>query len=120
MKAQRFGIMVVAVASISGVLGAGVAVTGNTPPWLNALDTRSEALNEKHGLGVERRALGSPGPGWSDALHARSDAMNRYYGLGKYARQGARSANEPAWLSALNVRSEGLNRQFGLGVYARP
>ena len=119
MKAQRFGITLIAVASIATVVGAGVGATGGTPPWLSALNARSEALNEKHGLGVERRVLGAPGPGWLDALHARSDAMNRHYGLGQYARESARAKAAPDWLAALNARSDALNRQYELGEYAK-
>jgi hypothetical protein len=120
MKGHRFGITVVVVASIATAIGAGAAVTGNTPPWLSALNERSEALNREHGLGdyAERRQLGSPGPTWLQALQARSEAMNRYYGLGEFARQGARSSSAPDWLVALNARSDALNRQYGLGDYA--
>jgi hypothetical protein len=118
MKAQRFGMTLIAVASIATVVGVGVGATGGTPPWLEALNARSQALNDKHGLGVERRVLGAPGPGWEKALHARSDALNRQYGLGQYARQGARTTGAPEWLSALNARSDALNRQYGLGDYA--
>ena len=120
MKAHRFGITVVAVASVATAIGAGAAITGNTPPWLKALNERSEALNREYGLGdhAERRQLGGPGPNWREALQARSEAMNRYYGLGEYARQGARSSSAPDWLVALNARSDALNRQYGLGDYA--
>ena len=87
MKAHRFGIAVVAVASVATAIGAGAAVTGNTPPWLRALNERSEALNQQYGLGdhAERRQLGAPGPDWLVALNARSDALNRKYGLGEYS-----------------------------------
>ena len=120
MKAHRFGITLVAVASVSAAIGAGTAVTGTTPSWLDALTARSDALNREHGLGdyAKRRALGAPGPDWLQGLRSRSDAMNRYYGLGEYARQGARSAGAPDWLAGLNARSDALNRQYRLGVYA--
>jgi hypothetical protein len=121
MKAHRFGIAVVAVASVATAIGAGAAVTGNTPPWLKALNERSEALNQQYGLGdhAERRQLGAPGPDWLVALNARSEAMNRYYGLGEYARQSSRSASSPDWLVALNARSDALNRKYGLGEYSQ-
>ena len=121
MNAQRFGITLITVGSVAAAIGAGAAVTGNTPPWLEALDARSDALNRQHGLGdhAGRRALGQPGPNWLVALRARSDAMNRYYGLGEYARTGARSKQAPDWLVALNARSEALNRQYRLGNYAK-
>lgn len=121
MKTYRFGITLIAVASIATVVGVGVGATGGTPPWLDALNARSQALNDEHGLGVERRALGTPGPGWQEALHARSDARNRQYGLGDYAgsRQTTRSIEAPDWLAALQARSDALNRQYGLGQYVR-
>ena len=69
-----------------GAIGAAAALTGNTPPWLRALNERSEALNREYGPDdhAERRQLGAPGPNWLVALNARSDAMNRKYGLGDY------------------------------------
>ena len=88
MKGRRFGITVAAVAAVAATLGAGAAMTNNTPPWLKAINARSEALNERYGLGEyapQRRALGKPAPDWLKALRARSDGMNRRYGLGKYA-----------------------------------
>jgi hypothetical protein len=120
MKAHRFGITVVAVASVAGLIGAGAAATGGTPEWLDALNARSAALNERYGLGDDesRRTLGTPGPDWLQALMARSDAMNREYGLGKYGRQTARSSSTPDWLAARNARSEALNEQYRLGDYA--
>ena len=120
MKAHRFGITVVAVAAVSAALGAGAAMTGNTPPWLDALNARSDALNREHGLGdhSQQRQLGAPGPGWRDALQARSEAMNRYYGLGDYARTGSRTQATPDWRVALDARSDGLNRRYGLGDHA--
>jgi len=120
MKGKRFAITILAVASIGAAVGAGVAMTGGTPPWLEALNARSDALNREHGLGdyAQRRVLGAPGANWLESLRARSEAMNRHYGLGEYARQGARSKSTPDWLVALEARSEALNRQYGLGEYA--
>jgi hypothetical protein len=117
MKAHRFSITVAAVASLAVAIGAAAGSTDTTPPWLDALNARSEALNEKYRLGDHsiRRTLGAPGPGWREALQARSDAMNRYYGLGEHARQSARHTSTPDWLAALNTRSEALNREYGLG-----
>jgi hypothetical protein len=120
MKAHRLVIAFAAVASVAALIGAGSAATSGTPDWLDALNTRSAALNKQHGLGDDtgRRTLGAPGPGWLQALEARSDAMNRAYGLGKYARQPARSSSTPDWLAALNARSGALNKQYGLGGHA--
>jgi len=75
-----------------GAIGAETAVTGNTAPWLVALDERSTALNREHGLGdhAERGQLGAPGLNWLVALNARSNAMNRTHGLGdQLAERGA-------------------------------
>jgi hypothetical protein len=120
MKAHRLVIAFAAVASVAALIGAGAAATDGTPDWLDALNARSAALNERYGLGdnAGRRTLESPGPEWLQALMARSDAMNREYGLGKYARQTSRRASTPDWLAALNARSDALNRRYGLGEYA--
>ena len=44
-----------------GAIGAGAAVTGNTPAWLEALDGRSEALNREYGLGDHGPTRGAGG-----------------------------------------------------------
>lgn len=115
----RQGITLVAVAAVATVVGAGVAVAGGAAPWLSALDARSEALNEAHGLGVERRAFGTPGPRWLDALYARSDALNRRHGLGENARESARASSAPDWRNALNARGDALNRHHRIGEYEK-
>ena len=105
MKAHRLVITFVAAAVMAFAIGAGVASTGGDSDWLDALNARSAALNEKYGLGdgAARRTLESPGPNWLQALMARSDAMNRAYGLGKYARQTARTIE----LASLNPEHPG-------------
>ncbi|HTK23578.1 MAG TPA: hypothetical protein VL264_05075 [Gaiella sp.] len=120
MKGHRLVITFVAVALVAALIGAGAAATRGTPDWLDALNARSAALNERYGLGDDaaRRTLEVPAPEWLQALMARSDAMNRENGLGKYARQTTRTSSAPDWLAALNARSEALNRQYGLGGYA--
>ena len=84
------GAVYVACAAVGIAHAAG---PGNTPPWLESLNERSEALNREYGLGqhAQRRQLGAPGPDWLVALNARSDALNRTYGLGEYAAMGAGS-----------------------------
>lgn len=120
MKAHRLTVTFAAVASVAALIGAGAAATSGTPDWLDALNARSAALNERYGLGDDagRRTLGAPGPSWLEALMARSDAMNREHGLGDYVRQTSRASSTPDWLAALNVRSDSLNRKYGLGEYA--
>jgi hypothetical protein len=81
-----------AVASIlilAAVLAGGVqAGTGNVPQgfsaqeW-NALQLRSEALNQKYHLGAYRNAGDSAQA--QRAILLRSDALNRKYRLGRYA-----------------------------------
>ena len=121
MKAHRLVVTFTAIASAAALTGPGAAATNGTPDWLDALNARSAALNERYGLGADAapRTLEAPGPDWLQALMARSDAMNREYGLGKYARQTARTSSTPDWLAALNARSEALDKQYGLGDYAR-
>ena len=100
---------------------AGAALTTGSPAWSDALNARSEALNDQHGLGSgthKRGVLGTPGPGWREALVARSDVMNRRYGLGDDARASARSSSTPDWLAALNARSDALDKLHGLGEHA--
>ena len=99
---------------------AGAALTTGSPAWLDALNARSEALNDQHGLGsgTKRGVLGTPGPGWREALVARSDVMNRRYGLGDDDRASARSSSTPDWLAALNARSDALDKLHGLGEHA--
>ena len=101
-------------------IGAGAGMTNDTPPWLKAINARSEALNERYGLGdhAQRRVLGNPSPDWLKALMARSDGMNRRYGLGKYAERASQQTSQPDWLVALNARSQALNKRYGLGKYA--
>jgi hypothetical protein len=120
MNIKQFAITVAAVASLGAAIGAGAAVTGNAPPWLESLNAQSEGLNQRYGLGdaAHRRALGGSGQNWVEALRARSEALNRYYGLGADGRTNAERKTAPAWLAALDARSEALNRQYGLGTYA--
>ena len=120
MKAHRLIVTFAAVASVVALVGAGAAATTGAPDWLDALNARSAALNEQHGLGndTRRRTLEAPGANWRQALTARSEAMNREYGLGKYARRAERSSSTPDWLAALNARSDALNELHGLGDYA--
>ena len=120
MKAHRLATTFAAVAAATALIGAGAAATSRTSDWLDALSTRSAALNTQYGLGDDsgQRRLAAPGPDWLQALTARSDAMNRDYHLGRYTRQTARASSTPDWLAALTARSDALNKQHGLGAYA--
>jgi len=65
MKGHRLVITFVAVALVAALIGAGAAATRGTPDWLDALNARSAALNERYGLGDDaaRRTLEVPGLG---------------------------------------------------------
>jgi hypothetical protein len=74
------------------MIGAGAAIAGSTEPpaWQKGLHARSEALNQKYGLGDRASAPLSASsvssvrqPDWLRALQLRSEAMNRRYGLGR-------------------------------------
>jgi hypothetical protein len=67
-----------------------------------ALEARSEALNQQHGLGATGAAAEAA------ALEARSEALNQQHGLG--------AAGAAAEAAALEARSEALNQQHGLGT----
>jgi hypothetical protein len=88
MKARTKGSILVASALVA-VIGSGAAVAGDGDPrWQQALQARSEALNEQYGLG-------------DHAAATRSVA-----------------SSESAWIRALRLRSEGKNQQFKLGEHA--
>ena len=92
-KRVSIGTSVATVLAVSVVaIGAGAATAGGTEPpaWQKALHARSEALNQKYGLGqpgvccAERiQRLECPQPDWLRALQLRSEAMNHRYGLGR-------------------------------------
>jgi hypothetical protein len=117
MNGLRLGISILVVAAIAITIGAGVTGAVEDPAWEKALMARSEALNEKHGLGDTRTVASTGTPQWHRALRIRSEALNERYGLGRYARNPA-SATAPQWLVALQIRSDALNRQHKLGEYA--
>lgn len=114
MKALKAGIAVLVVTAVA--ITAGAAFGQGEPQWKTALDARSQALNEQHGLDA-KRVPASTSPAWLRALIIRSEALNEKYGLGRQSRKPA-SAQAPAWLQALMVRSDALNRQYKLGAYA--
>ena len=115
----RTGAAVFAVA-VAGALGSGVSIanatvaeggggTAATPITATstadasaALEARSEAMNQKYGLGTADEA------GAAAALEARSVALNQEYGLG--------TADEAGAAAALEARSVALNQEYGLGT----
>jgi hypothetical protein len=125
MKARTKGSILIASALVA-LIGSGAALGGGgDPQWKQALEARSEALNEQYGLGVHvpiaaRSAVATSEPTWIRALRLRSEALNRQHGLGasKFRTSSAPQGDEPAWLRALRNRSEALNQQYKLGDYA--
>ena len=124
MNARTKGSILVASAAIA-MISVGAAVSGgDDQQWRKALEARSEALNEQHGLGVHApagagSAEATSEPAWERALRLRSEALNRLYGLGEWQLRTspAPRGDEPAWLRALRLRSEALNQQYKLGAY---
>jgi hypothetical protein len=106
---------------LSVAVGAALGVTRSPgePDWKKALDTRSQALDRKYGLGEQARTLaGTATPGWLIALTLRSEMLDKKYGLGTSSRTAA-SLPEPGWLTSLMLRSDALDRAYGLGRYAK-
>ena len=116
MIASTIGRIAAVLATVSALTAlAGVAQAGTSPSVSNAEDRalmlRSEALNEKYGLGAERAVLQGMAAA-ERALMLRSEALNQRYGLGpqRAVHQGMAAAER-----ALMLRSEALNRTYGLG-----
>ena len=107
---------IVAAAALALALTGTVAQAAvqTEPQWLQALDARSEAMNELYAIGES----GAVEPGYLAALNARSEAMNKLYGLGEDT-PAAVSGSELEWLRALETRSDALNQKYGLGTYAQ-
>jgi hypothetical protein len=86
MNRSRSLSTLLAVVVVTGTIGVGATLGGGEPQWLKALHVRSEALNQKHGLGEYARSTArADSPAWQRALMIRSDALNRQYQLGEYA-----------------------------------
>jgi hypothetical protein len=96
----------IANAAVSGGDGGGTAATpvaATSTAESAALQARSEALNQQHGLGTAGAAAEAA------AIEARSEALNQQYGLGTAGADAAEAA-------AIEARSEALNQQHGLGT----
>jgi len=80
--------------TLAALAFAGAAFAQNSNEgWYKALNARSEALNQRYGLGDYARTVSqSNAPAWLQALNARSEALNRRYGLATNA--GAQTPND--------------------------
>ena len=104
--------LIVAVAGVALLVAAPASGKGQlsvTPQWQVALDIRSQALNEQHGLGTASQGAVD---NYVGALEARSQALNEQHGLGVFA-QGTRGPSN--YERALELRGEGMNRIHGIG-----
>jgi hypothetical protein len=109
------GIVLAVLAVAIGVTVPGRSTDGQAA-WEKSLNARSDALNQRYGLGAY--AVGAAGAPASDAhraLQLRSEALNQKYGLGVYSAQSAPAAS--ASQTFLRLRSEALNQKYGLGAY---
>ena len=123
MIASTIGRIAAVLATVSALTAlAGVAQAGTSPSVSNAeyraLMLRSEALNEKYGLGGERAVLQGMAAA-ERALMLRSEALNQTYGLGKQkaaavASQPTNSTRGFAW-GAFGI---GAAVMFGLALLA--
>ena len=104
-----------ALTALAGVAQAeGSVPQGMTADEYRALMLRSEALNQKYGLGQQRAVPQSMTAAGYRALMLRSEALNQEYGLGPQSAvpQGMTAAE----YRALTLRSEALNEEYGLGT----
>lgn len=95
---------------LAGILAAGAAASdgmprGMSPQAYQALEARSQALNDAYGLGGN----GSVG----GALAVRSQALNQTYGIDAVTPGDVASA-----LGALEARSDAMDARYHLGAYA--
>jgi hypothetical protein len=82
------------------------------PQWHQALMARSEAMNQKYGLGGSSSPVVGErfqqAPQWQQALAARSEALNRQNGLGEYS------------VSSIDARERALTAKHDAQVAATP
>ena len=93
----RIAAVLAAVSALTALAGVAQAGTLRAPSMSKAesraLMLRSEAINQKYGLGPQRAVRQGMTAAESRALMLRSEALNQRYGLGK--QYGAAVASEP-------------------------
>ena len=123
-KRVSIGTSVAVVLAVSVVaIGAGAASAGGSEPpaWQKALHARSEALNQKYGLGERSSAALSassvssvPQPDWLRALQLRSEAMNHRYRLGHEPRRAVTHVSRYATVTNVRCYATARNSLSGL------
>jgi hypothetical protein len=108
---------IVALAAVTGVAQAATSKpTGMSKAEYRALVIRSQALNQKYGLGEWKGVPQGMTPAEYRALTIRSEALNQKYHLGSW--KGVPQGMTPAEYRALTIRGEALNKQYGLGKWS--
>ena len=103
-----------ALTALAGVAHAGTSrPTSMSKAEYRALMLRSEALNQKYGLGKQRAVPQGTSTAESRALMLRSEALNRQYQLGSGTSKPAAMGRQE--YRALVLRSNALNAKYGLG-----
>jgi hypothetical protein len=111
---------------ISGIAGAALVLAAPAfgkgqpvaPQWQQALEARSQALNQQYQLGDFAKFQVSTyrDAGERGAAFSQTPSVNTYPDAGERGR--AVSGGEPQWLVALQARSQELNRIHRIGEYA--
>jgi hypothetical protein len=78
-RARQIVAAVVTAAVLAGTSQAAAPDHVTEPTWKRALWIRSDALNQRYGLGEYRQEAAAPTaePSWRRALRIRGDALNR-------------------------------------------
>jgi hypothetical protein len=117
---QKIATVLAALAVLAALTGVAQAATskpaGMSKAEYRALVIRSDALNQKYGLGKWQGVPEGMTAAEYRALVIRSEALNQKYGLGKW--QGVPEGMTPAEYRALMIRSEALNKQYSLGKWS--
>ena len=130
-KRVSIGTSIATVVAVSvATIGAGAAIAGSTEPpaWQKAVHARSEALNQKYGLGdrasapLSASSLSSVAqPDWLRALQLRSEAMNHRYGLRHEPRGAVTQVSSYSTVTNVRCYATARNSLSGLAwTCARP
>jgi len=107
----RIAAVLATVSALTALAGVAQAGTSRPPSMSNAeyraLMLRSEARNQKYGLGTQRAVPQGMTAAEYRALRIRGHELNRLYGP-------AESLMTPAALRALTLRGEAMHKTYGL------